>query len=89
VARTIETLFAGLEHEDHITFKMIAMSTQDPCSTQEHRNMQIVTACMHNAVNATLVIDFIELLNWKRVHVRSKKHRSISTISAKNRCYGS
>ncbi len=71
----METLLAGLEHEDDIARQLVAVGVQQLSRTDEHRGVQVVAARVHCPVDLRAVVDAGELVHGQGVHVGAQQHR--------------
>jgi hypothetical protein len=73
VARAVESLLAGLEHEDDVPGQLLAPTGEHSGGPHEHRRMQVMPAGVHVAGDRRAERDVDLLRDRQRVHVAAQE----------------
>jgi hypothetical protein len=83
--RPVPAFLARLEHEHHISGEVGAVPGKDPGRADQHRGVQVMSAGVHRALDATRVLDAGQLADRQGVHVGSEQYRGAGTAAAQYR----
>ena len=73
-ARAMMAFLAGLEHELNGASQLIAFGAQHLSRADEHRDVGIVTACVHRAFGERAVFKPGVLMERKRIHIAAQQY---------------
>ena len=66
---TVESFFAGLEHEPHGAREFVTAIGEDACRADEHRGVGVVSARVHRAADLARELEASIFRHRQRVHV--------------------
>ncbi len=78
-------LFARLEHQQHRPRQLVDPIHEKPSRTEQHRDVRVVTAGVHRAVDLGREVEARVLVERQRVHVGSQHDRPTGPVGADER----
>ena len=82
---SVPAFLAGLEHEDDVALESVAVRGKEPGCSDEHRGVQVVTTCVHRAVDLAGEVQPGPLLDGQRVHVPAQQDGRARARTAQDR----